>query len=409
MRTDAARDPYGDGDPAPAPRGHRTTAALAATALAVGGLGAGLAATLTSPAPPNGAVAKVTAEHPSATATTIDAATVSAKVDPAVVNINTVLDPLEGGGTAAGTGMIITANGEIVTNNHVVQGADTITVSIPGHGRHPAQVIGTVPTKDVALLKVTGLSHLPTVRFANSATAVVGTPVVAIGNALGLGGSPTVTTGAITATGRTITAADATGANQETLHGLLQMDAEIVPGNSGGPLVNAAAQVIGMDTAAVSAGTTAASVGFAIPSNTVRTIAEQLAAHKALPGYVYGRKAFLGVEVVDSSQVQGGVGNPFGFGFNPFGFGFGLGPIATTPNGTPGVVVAAVDPGSGAAKAGLVSGDVITAVDGTATPSTAALSRIITAHRPGQVLSLTVSTLQGTGTVQVHLGMAPVD
>jgi S1-C subfamily serine protease len=347
----------------------------------------------------------MTADHTSATTATIDAATVSAKVDPAVVNINTVLDPLEGGGTAAGTGMIITANGEIVTNNHVVQGADTITVSIPGHGRHAAQVIGTVPTKDVALLKVTGLSHLPTVHFGNSATAVVGTPVVAIGNALGLGGSPTVTTGAITATGRTITAADATGANQETLHGLLQMDAEIVPGNSGGPLVNAAAQVVGMDTAAASAGTTAASVGFAIPSNTVKTIAGQLAAHKALTGYVYGRKAFLGVEVVDSSQVQGGVGTSG----NPFGFGFGFGPVATTPNGTPGVVVAAVDPGSGAAKAGLVSGDVITAVDGTATPSTAALSRVITAHRPGQVLSLTVSTLQGTGTVQAHLGMAPVD
>lgn len=404
MRHHNEQAPHGDERTAPPPDGRRLTGILAATALAVGGLGAGLAAALTPAATSTEATATVTASR-GRTTTTIDAATVSAKVDPAVVNINTTLDPLEGGGRAAGTGMILTPNGEILTNNHVVQGADTIMVSIAGHGRHPASVIGTDPTKDVALLKVAGFSHLPTVHLGNSATAVVGTPVVAIGNALGLGGSPTVTTGAITATGRTITASDATGAHQETLHGMLQIDAEIVPGNSGGPLVNAKAQVIGMDTAAASAGTASTSVGFAIPANELRTLSGELAAHKAVAGFVYGRQAFLGVEVVDSSQVSGASGTSG----NPFGFGFGFGPIATTPNGAPGVVVAAVDPGSGAAKAGLVSGDVITAVDGTATPTTTALSRVITSHKPGEVLSLTVSTLSGTGTVQVHLGMAPVD
>ena len=129
-----------------------------------------------------------------------------------------------------------------------------------------------------------------------------------------------------------------------------------------------------MDTAAASAGTAGASLGFAIPSNTVLTIADEIEAHKDLPGLVYGRQAFLGVEVVDSSSGRGNLG--FGFGFNP---------IASTPNGTPGVVVAAVDPGSPAATAGLESGDVITAVDGQATATTTALSKVIEAKKPGQV------------------------
>ena len=156
-------------------------------------------------------------------------------------------------------------------------------------------------------------------RFGNSSSIAVGDPVVAIGNALGLGGSPTVTQGIISATGRTITAADETGSNEETLHGLLQTDAPIAPGNSGGPLVDAAERVIGMDTAAASSGTGGASLGFAIPANTVARVAEEIATHKDLPGLVYGRPAFLGVEVVDSSEASSAI-NSFG---NPFGFGFG--------------------------------------------------------------------------------------
>ncbi len=336
----------------------------------------------------------------------IDTAAIAAKLEPAVVDINTTLDPLEGGGQAAGTGMIVAANGTIVTNNHVVQGADRITVTVPGHGKHPGIVVGTDPTADVAVVRVAGLQNLPVVQLGNSSTATVGTPVVAIGNALGLGGSPTVTVGIISATGRTITAADATGANQETLHGLLQTDAPISPGDSGGPLVNANGQVVGMDTAAASAGTAGASLGFAIPVNAFRTIATELLQHKNLPGFVYGRSAFLGVEVVDSSQVNNL--NPFAPFANPFGFGFGIGPIATTPNGAPGVVVAAVDPGSAAAKVGIVSGDVITAVDGHATPTTAALAKLIDTHKPGQVVTIALSSANGSTTLRVRLGEGPV-
>ncbi len=337
----------------------------------------------------------------------IDTAAVAKAVEPAVVDINTVLDALEGGGAtaAAGTGMIVSSNGEIVTNNHVVQGADKVMVVVPGHGSHLATFVGSDPSADIAVLKVSGLPKLPTIHWGNSSSVGVGTPVVAIGNALGLGGEPTVTQGIISATGRTITAADETGSNQETLHGLLQTDAPIAPGNSGGPLVDAKDQVIGMDTAAASAGTVGTSIGFAIPSNTVRVIAGEIEAHKDLPGLVYGRQPWLGVEVVDSSQV-----GSFGFGF-PFGFPFpfGLGPVVTTPSGAPGVVVAAVDPGSPAADAGIQSGYVITALDGKATPTTSALSKAVLSRKAGQVVTLTVSTPSGTSKVKVTLGEGPID
>jgi S1-C subfamily serine protease len=391
-----------------APRRRTKVAAFAAAlCLASGGLGAGLTAALSggTPARVNGSAHRVTVPAITRLSASIDTPQVAAKVDPAVVSINTNLDSLEGGGQAAGTGMIVSPSGEIVTNNHVVQGADTVHVTIAGHGTHVATLVGTDPPADVAVLRVSGLSNLPTVHFGNSSSIAVGDPVVAIGNALGLGGSPTVTQGIISAAGRTITAADETGSNEETLHGLLQTDAPIAPGNSGGPLVDAAGQVIGMDTAAASSGTGGASLGFAIPANTVTRVADEIATHQDLPGLVFGRPAFLGVEVVDSSAANN-ASNSFG---SPFGFGFGLGPVATTPNGTPGVVVAAVDPNSAAANAGIQSGDVITAVDGKATATTSALSKVIAAHRPGQTVSVSLSTASGAKTVSVRLGKGPID
>jgi S1-C subfamily serine protease len=384
------------------------------TAVVAGGVGAGITAAII------GGHSSAAGSHPAATGPSaatgqtaagvmsVNTARIAARTDPAVVNVTTMLDPLEGGGSAAGTGMIVTANGEIITNNHVVQGADTVTVAIAGHGTHTASVVGTDPAADVAVLRVAGVSKLPTVTLGSSAAVGVGTPVVAIGNALGLGGSPTVTQGIISATGRTITAADETGSNQETLHGLLQTDAPIAPGNSGGPLVAANGEVIGMDTAAASSGSGGASLGFAIPVNTVRTVAGEITAHKDLPGLVYGRSPFLGIEVVDSSQMASGQ-NPYGSFGNPFGFGFGLGPIANTPAGTAGVVVSAVDPGSPAAQVGIEPGDVITAIDGTATATTAALSKAVDAHQPGQTVSITLSTAGGTATVHLQLTVGPID
>lgn len=376
-----------------------------------GGLGAGIAAAVvggSGSAAPTVANSNANSSLKQNRTSEVSVTQIANEVTPSVVDINTTLDPLEGGGAAAGTGMIASPSGEIITNNHVVQGADTVYVSVLGQGKYPATVVGTDPSGDVAVLQVTGPSNLSVVQFGNSADVQVGQPVIALGNALGLGGAPTVTTGIISALGRTITATDETGSNSETLHGLLQTDAPIAPGNSGGPLVNYNAKVIGMDTAAASAGTVGASLGFAIPSNIVKLIAGEIVAHKNLPGLVYGRAPFLGIEVVNSSQTGSGV-NPYGAFGNPFGFGFGMGPIVTTPNGTPGVVVAAVDPNSPAAKAGIQSGDVITKVDGQPTQTTSALSKIVNAHKPGQVLSLTVTTGSGTKTVNVTLGVGPID
>jgi S1-C subfamily serine protease len=158
-----------------------------------------------------------------------------------------------------------------------------------------------------------------------------------------------------------------------------------------------------MDTAAASAQTGGASLGFAIPANTIRAVAGQITAHQHLPGLVFGRRPFLGVEIVNSSQAANAAG-PFGALGGPFG----PGPAAATPHGTRGVIVAAVDPGSPAARAGITSGNVITAIDGHATPDTTALSRQVSTHKPGQVVAVTVSTQNRSRTVQVRLGQGPI-
>ena len=173
--------------------------------------------------------------------------------------------------------MIITSSGEVITNNHVIDGAKSISVTLDGSTKaYTATVIGTDPTDDVALLQIEGVSGLPTVTFGNSSTIAVGDSVVAIGNALALGSSPTVTTGIISAENRTITAADNSG-NTETLRDLFQTDAAINPGNSGGPLVDSAGDVIGMNTAgAGSNGTSSQNIGFSIPSNEIVSLLPSL-------------------------------------------------------------------------------------------------------------------------------------
>lgn len=182
--------------------------------------------------------------------------------------------PMEESVVDEGTGMIITSHGEVITNNHVIADAKSISVKVPGHsGTYSATVVGTDPTDDVALLQLHGISNLPTVTFGHFSHVVVGESVLAIGNALGLGGSPTVTSGIVSALGRTVSASDPVTGLNETLTNMIQTDAPINPGNSGGPLVNMKGHVIGMDTAAAtSAGAgngSAQDIGFAIPVNRI--------------------------------------------------------------------------------------------------------------------------------------------
>lgn len=272
--------------PARPRRSHRAATLIAVAALAGGGLGGGLVAAFDGTGASDNVVHVASSNFTSQQTTNV--ASIASKVDPAVVSVTSkvVVDESASGfggfqeqETLEGTGMIITSSGEVVTNNHVIDGASSISVTLGGSSKsYPAKVIGANPTDDVALLQIEGVSGLPTVTFGNSSSITVGDSVVAVGNALALGSSPTVTTGIISAENRTITAEDASG-NTETLNGLFQTDAAINPGNSGGPLIDSAGQVIGMNTAGAgnnSDGTSSQDIGFSIPSNEIVSLLASL-------------------------------------------------------------------------------------------------------------------------------------
>ena len=389
--------------------------AVAGIVLIAGGLGAGLGAAF------GGSSSSPSIGSSDATGTTLPAQAssganvvqrVANAVDPAVVDINTTVATPEGQGVtqAAGTGMIISSGGVVLTNNHVVNQATSIRVTVEGHnGSYPAKVLGVDPVHDVALIKIQGISGLPTVSFGDSSSVAVGDTVVAIGNALGQGGTPTVVSGTISATKRTITAGDAGSTATETLYNLLQTTAAIQPGDSGGPLVNTKGQVIGMDTAAAS-GDTGTTMGFAIPINQARSIAAQIARGEAGNGVVIGESPFLGIYEVPSGSTSSPSGGNF---FNgPFGGAFGnsgtSGNSGSSGSAPTGAYVSGVTQGGPAAAAGLQAGDTITAIDGQATTSFSQLHSQIAAHKPGD--RVTVSYVDQSGashSAEVTLGGLP--
>jgi S1-C subfamily serine protease len=306
---------------------------------------------------------------------------IAARVDPAIVDINTTI----GTSAAAGTGMIISSSGEILTNNHVVTGSTSITVTVQGRSQtYSAHVVGVDISQDVALIQIDQtVSALPTVKFANSSSLKVGDTVVAIGNALGQGGTPHATQGQITDLDQTITAS--TGGNSsETLNGMIQSDALIYEGDSGGALANTAGQVVGMITAGQAQGfrSAASDVGYAIPSNTALDIVNRIRAHDQSPDLTYKQQGYLGVQVqtLDSATAaQLGV------------------------NVSSGAVVVAVVQGSPAANAGIPRYGVITSVGGMAVTSTDTLGTAVKSHQPGDQVSVTWVTSSGTHTATVTL------
>ena len=182
---------------------------------------------------------------------------------------------LNGTQRAAGTGMVLTANGEVLTNRHVVSGETAIAVTIPATGRtYDAHVVGIAPNTDVAVVQLEGASGLDTVKTA-SGTVSLGDEVVGVGNAGGTGGTPSAAPGQVTGLGSSITATDEDGSNPEDLTGLIQTDADIEPGDSGGPLLNTSNAVVGMDTAGSSEG----GDGYAIPIATALDAAKQIEAN----------------------------------------------------------------------------------------------------------------------------------
>jgi putative serine protease PepD len=266
------------------------------------------------------------------------------------------------GGSAEGSGFVYDSSGHIVTNQHVVDGAQSISVRFWNGKTYSAQLVGSDSSTDLAVIKVNAPdSQLYPLTLGSSSKLAVGDPVVAIGSPFGL--EETVTSGIVSALHRSIDSPA-----QFAISDTIQTDAAINHGNSGGPLLNAQGQVVGVNAQIRSDSGDNAGVGFAIPSDTVRSIAGQLISNgKAV-------HAYLGV-ALDSTASS--------------------------------ARVADVRPGTPAAKANLRSGDVVTAVDGTTVDSAEALTRVIDAHKPGETVTVKISRGGKTITAQVKLASRP--
>ncbi len=294
---------------------------------------------------------------------------ITRKVSPAVVDINTTIQTASGSAATAGTGLIITSSGDVLTNNHVVEGSVSITVTIQGKpARYTATVVGVDPTDDLAVIHVNGVSGLPTVTMADSSKVKVGDTVFALGNALGLGGAPRVTQGNVTALDQSITASD-NGAQAEQLTGMIQSDAEISPGDSGGALVNRAGQVIGIITAGEAQGfrSTSTTIAFAIPAPKAVDVANRILAGKAGNGIYIGPVGYLGVSV---QSLDATTASQLGLSVES------------------GALVRGVVAGSPAEHAGITAGSVITGVNSIVVDSANSLGDALHQFKPGDHVTI---------------------
>src|SRR6516162_3508475 len=313
---------YGSEPPPPPRRNHKRGLIITgAVALAAGAAAGGLI----------GSTHGVTASTMTAASRTpLSASQIAQRVDPALVDIVTTMGAQ--GASAAGTGIVLTSDGEVLTNNHVIRGATSIKVTDVGNGRtYTAKVVGYDASKDVAVIKLQNAHGLRTASLGDSSTVQRGDSVTALGNAGGKGGTPSVAAGQVVALNQSITASDeGSGVNAEQLTKLIETNANIQPGDSGGALVNSYGQVIGMNTAASSgaqvqsASSQATVQAYAIPIDNAESIAKQIEAGQGSSTVHIGATAFLGIESGGSSS--GGSGDSGGFGgFGGFGDGSGFG------------------------------------------------------------------------------------
>jgi S1-C subfamily serine protease len=348
-----------------------------------------------------------------------NASAIAAKVSPALVDVNSTFTYQQARG--AGTGVVLTSNGEVLTNNHVVDGATSISVTDVGnHKTYSASVVGYDSTHDIAILQLQNASGLTAANIGNSSKVSVGQPVVAVGNAGGTGGTPSNAGGSVTALNQAITASDELDGSQEHLSGLIETNAKIQSGDSGGSLVNTSAQVIGIDTAGATGYTfqNSSGQGYAIPINEATDLAKQIEAGKGSSTVHVGPTAFLGVMIQSSSSGQSpsnggfgngnsGVGNSGGSGNSGSGnSGSGSG---NSGSGTSGATISSVVSGGAAQKAGLGAGDTITSFDGHSVSSPTDLTKLIVPLHPGDKVPVAWTDSSGqshTGTVTMGSGPA---
>jgi putative serine protease PepD len=352
-------------------------AIVAAAVLAGAGAGAGVSALMHDSSTktvtvPSASSSNFSGGNSSVIAKPSDVQGILAKVAPAVAYVRTQdFSPgtfFPSGG--AGTGIVLTPDGELLTNAHVVSGATSIKVTIGSDTQsHDASVIGVDTTHDLALVKIAGVSNLPTAELGKSSDLKVGDSVIAIGNALNLQGGMTVTEGIVSALNRSIDAGGGSGSRSESLSGLIQTDAAINPGNSGGPLVNSAGQVVGINTATSG---DAQNIGFAIAIDNAKPVIDQLKKGGSTPAGStnQGGQAFLGVSVTD---------------------------------GQTGAQIMQVDPSSPAGKAGLQQGDEIVKLGNASVQSADDLTTAMQSHKPGDKVTVTFVRGQDQQSVDVQL------
>lgn len=350
--------------------------ALAASATVVASVAAfvGQGAEASTPA--------VSAATNASVAADLSASEIAARYDSAIVDIHTVLD----GGAGAGSGIIIDADGTIVTNYHVVENARSIEVTVSNSSEtYDATLVGADETHDIAVLQAEDADGLETVTVGDSDEVDVGDRVVAIGNASDAAGDPTVTEGAVAALAQTISVQSDYG-DVDQLSDLIQTTAQLEPGNSGGPLFDATGAVIGINAAANvdRFGDVASAEGYSIPIDTVMDVVEQIESGESSETVRVGARGYLGVVLEASARV---------------------GPS----RGTAGVLVGGVEDGSAADEAGIVSGDRIVAIDDQDVTSSTDVSDAISTKEPGD--EITVSWLDQSGEqhqATIELGTSPI-
>jgi S1-C subfamily serine protease len=365
------------GEPPPPPRRGRRRGLIITAAVAVAA-GAAVGALLGGLGPATTGTTTAVSKTP------LSASQIAARVDPALVDI--VSTSSVQGATSAGTGIVLTSDGEVLTNNHVIRGATSIEVTDVGNGHtYTAAVVGYDASDDVAVLQLKNASGLTTASLGDSSAVQAGDTVTALGNAGGKGGTPSVATGTVTALNQSITASDELSGVSERLTGLIQTNVNIQPGDSGGALVNSYGQVIGMNTAASTNFQFQSQAGqeqaFAIPINQAESTARQIEAGHGSSTVHIGDTAFLGITTTGS-----------GFGGQ---------------DGT-GVTIAGTVSGSPAANAGLTAGDTITSASGQPVSSASDIQQILVKYHPGD--KIPVSWLDQAGqphTATVTLANGP--